>query len=104
MKTVAVNLYKEHHDVYIGRPRSGDAWTFGNPFVVGKHGVQGECVQLFERWLAGEDMLAISPDATDARRKWMLEHLHLLKDKRLGCFCKPRACHGDVLAALANAL
>ena len=104
MKTVAVNLRSEAHDIYIGRPRAGDAWTFGNPFIVGRDGVQGECVALFQRWLAGEDMLAVSPDATDARRKWMLEHLHLLKGKKLGCFCKPRACHGDVLAALANAL
>ena len=25
-----------------------------------------------------------------------------LKDKTLGCWCKPEACHGDVLAKLAD--
>ena len=23
-----------------------------------------------------------------------------LKDKRLGCFCKPKSCHGDILIEL----
>jgi hypothetical protein len=26
-----------------------------------------------------------------------------LKDKILGCWCKPLACHGDVLAEIADA-
>jgi hypothetical protein len=25
-----------------------------------------------------------------------------LKDKTLGCWCKPKACHGDVLVKLAD--
>ena len=25
-----------------------------------------------------------------------------LKGKRLGCFCKPKACHGDVIADWLN--
>jgi hypothetical protein len=25
-----------------------------------------------------------------------------LKGKKLGCWCKPNACHGDVLAELAD--
>jgi len=28
--------------------------------------------------------------------------LHELKGKRLGCFCKPKLCHGDVLVELIN--
>ena len=28
--------------------------------------------------------------------------LNDLRDKTLGCFCKPRACHGDVLVRLLN--
>jgi hypothetical protein len=27
-----------------------------------------------------------------------------LRGKKLGCWCKPGPCHGDVLAELANAL
>jgi hypothetical protein len=31
-----------------------------------------------------------------------MQDLHELKDKRLGCFCKPKACHGDVLKKYAE--
>ncbi len=34
----------------------------------------------------------------------LLESLHELKGKTLCCFCKPKACHGDVLAELADKL
>jgi hypothetical protein len=27
-----------------------------------------------------------------------------LKGKTLGCFCKPLACHGDVLAYIADSI
>lgn len=29
--------------------------------------------------------------------------VYKLAGKRLGCFCKPQACHGDVLADFLNA-
>jgi hypothetical protein len=41
---------------------------------------------------------------------WLFEQPELvaalaeLAGKTLGCWCAPRACHGDVLARLANAL
>jgi len=33
----------------------------------------------------------------------LLESLSTLKGKRLGCWCKPEACHGDVLVELIEA-
>jgi len=33
-----------------------------------------------------------------------LARLPDLRGRRLGCFCAPQACHGDVLARLADAL
>lgn len=32
----------------------------------------------------------------------MRAHIHELKDKRLECVCKPKICHGDVLAEAAD--
>jgi Domain of unknown function (DUF4326) len=32
----------------------------------------------------------------------LLNQLHELKDKTLGCWCKPEKCHGDVLVELAD--
>lgn len=98
-----VNIRCEPCTVYIGRPRRGDPWNFGNPFVVGRDGPRGSCVPKFEQWLRTGANFGC-PDATDARRAWILDHLHLLIDQTLGCFCKPAACHGDVLVTLAQEL
>jgi hypothetical protein len=32
----------------------------------------------------------------------LVNDLHELKGKKLGCFCKPKRCHGDFLAREAN--
>jgi hypothetical protein len=33
----------------------------------------------------------------------LLKHIPLeLKDKTLGCWCKPLPCHGDILAEIAD--
>ena len=37
-------------------------------------------------------------------RSGLLDQIDELKDKILGCWCKPLPCHGDVLAELANRL
>lgn len=91
-KTTVVNahkgsylLYPRPDDVvYIGR---GSAW--GNPFVIGKHGDRDEVLQKYREWLINQPHL--------------LKHLHTLRGKKLVCFCAPKACHGDLLAELADA-
>ena len=85
MECKVVNLRKEKYDVYIGR---GSKW--GNKFVIGKDGDREEVVRKYKEWLL--------------QNKELLGSLHELKDKVLGCFCKPKACHGDVLVELVNEL
>lgn len=65
--------------VYIGR---GSPW--GNPYVIGKHGTRAEVIELFRRNVLPK--LDLTP----------------LKGKHLVCFCKPQACHGDLLCEAAN--
>ncbi len=79
----AVHCKHERHHVYIGRPSK-----WGNPFVVGKHGQRGECIALYEGWLR--------------RNAALIAALDELRGLVLGCWCAPRACHGDVLVRLAN--
>ena len=49
-------------------------------------------------------------EAIESYREWivkqpqLLKDLHELKGKTLGCFCKPKSCHGDVLVELVNGL
>lgn len=93
MKTIVVNKYKEGYDIYIGR---GSA--YGNPYStkLSKHDIRKvetkeEAIQKYkEMWLK---RLESHPEHT---KKLLMK----LKGKRLGCFCKPSACHGDVLVEL----
>jgi hypothetical protein len=32
----------------------------------------------------------------------LLDYLHELEEKVLGCWCKPKACHGDILVKLVK--
>ena len=87
-----VNLRQHRYDVYIGRAGKGQPDTFGNPFRVGVDGAQGECVKKFEDWFYSDDG-AFFRSHVDATIK---------PGDVLGCFCKPLACHGDVIAAYVN--
>lgn len=93
MNTVVVNKYKENYDIYIGRGS-----LYGNPFSTkaSKHDVRQveskeEAIEKYkEMWLR---RLESHPEHT-------MKLLLKLKGKRLGCFCKPSKCHGDVLVEL----
>ena len=87
MECKVVNLRKEKYDVYIGRGR-GSKW--GNKFVIGRDGEREEVIRKYREWLLGN--------------KELMNCLYELKGKVLGCFCKPKACHGDVLVELVNEL
>jgi hypothetical protein len=87
-RTRAVNLRTEQHDVYIGRAGHGHDGFFGNPFRLGEHEPRGATIQRYREWFLAR--IASDPEF----RKRVLE----LKGKRLGCFCKPHACHGGVMA------
>ena len=95
MLTRVVNLYKDKYDVYIGRRGKGHDGYFGNPIRIGGtcpvcsaiHGTGGstiDCYRVyFRRRMQSDDMFR--------------EAINSLQGKRLGCFCKPHPCHGDVI-------
>jgi hypothetical protein len=80
MKTKVVNKKTSSFDVYIGR---GSKW--GNPFRMKSENQRGEVIEKYEDY---------------ARQKFSKDELAVLVGKRLGCFCKPRKCHGDILVKL----
>ena len=87
MATTVVNVYKEPYDVYVGRmPEFGNT-KWGNPF-------KDESMPL-EQKLAMYEMMVRSKDE-------MWDALDELKDKKLGCHCDPKPCHGHVLVKLVN--
>ncbi len=85
--TTVVNLKRELYDVYIGR---GSMW--GNPFKMESEADRARVIQAYKKYLK-EAILSGEISALD---------LKTLKGKRLGCYCKPKACHGDILAAIVN--
>ena len=60
-----------------------------DPFVVGRDGTREEVIKKYRAWamlnITKADLLALS-------------------GKVLGCFCRPQACHGDVLVEMVMAL
>ena len=83
MKTIVVNLNTDQYDIYIGR---GSKW--GNPFKIGKDGDRKAVIAKYREWILTQEHL--------------LKDLGELKNKKLGCFCWPKLCHGDILVELIN--
>lgn len=90
--TVVHNLHDDF-DVYIGRavPEHGLAASkWGNPFVM------------------ADESDAERERALAAYREWvvtqsdLMDSLEELRGRRLGCWCAPNRCHGDVLIELLD--
>jgi len=81
-KTTVINIKKDFTwDVYIGRP---SIWE--NPFVIGRDGTWKQVLKQYKEHILNTPVL--------------IDKLKKLKGLRLGCYCKPKACHGDVLVEL----
>lgn len=91
--TKIVNCKKEKYDIYCGRPSD-----FGNPMSI----------QEIKRMFLGISDEVAREKAILWYRKYFykrikadknfLEKVLKLKDKTLGCFCKPLSCHCDIIA------
>lgn len=100
-----VHCKKAPFDVYIGRPKTGYSWGYGNPFSIGYDGNREEVIKKYESWLKTGNNFG-NGNAKQERRQWILDHIHELKNKTVGCWCSfPKEdCHGRILLELANEL
>lgn len=80
--TTVVNIHHSDYDVYIGRPSK-----WGNPYRLGSSMSKAQAIALYEKY---------------AREHFTETDLAEIRGKRLGCFCAPASCHGDVLVRLAD--
>ena len=80
-KIKVVHCKKESYDIYIGRPSK-----WGNPFKVGKDGTRKEVIEKYRNYILAN--------------KKLMNCLDELDEKILGCWCKPKLCHGDILVEL----
>lgn len=91
--TKVVNLAQEKYDVYIGRAGKGQDGYFGNPHPVGFCRI---CKCIHDR----AEALKEYGDYFYQRIRSDKDFLNKIMDlqgKVLGCFCKPKDCHGDII-------
>lgn len=82
--TVVVNINSSEYDVYIGRPGKGMEGIFGNPFYESsRENNIAKYKEYFYERIRADKKFSIS--------------IKSLKGKKLGCFCKPKKCHGDII-------
>ncbi len=75
-------------DVYIGRwNRKYGPSKWKNPFVIGKDGDREEVIKKYRAHL---------------KISGLTKQIEELRGKRLGCWCTPDPCHGEVLIELLN--
>lgn len=90
--TKVVHCKKEKFNIYIGRPG-----PWGNPFSHKEN-------------TSAQFKVSTLQEAIDKYREWivtqpaLMKRLPELKNKILGCWCKPGPCHGDILAELAESV
>ena len=86
MEARVVNKRHGGQGTYIGRPGK-----YGNPFILGRDGDRSKVIALYREWFYAPEQAALREDA-----------LVELAGKTLVCWCKPQACHGDVLVEFLN--
>jgi hypothetical protein len=79
--TKVVNRKNEPYDVYIGR-----GTPFGNPYKIGRDGTRDDVIEKYREHFNKK-----------LKDKSFRDRVKSLKGKVLGCWCKPDACHGDVI-------
>lgn len=89
----AVVYVGDGYDVYIARKCKRGGWNleaskWANPFKAPRDGSRHEIIEKYRRWI------------TRGGGRHLLADLHELEGKRLGCWCAPKPCHGDVLLEL----
>lgn len=86
MTTTVVSKIYLSYTVDISRP-----YPLGNPFVIGQDGTREDVIRKHKvLFLSSERLKKIARETC--------------RGKVLGCYCKPKACHGDTIAEYLNGL
>ena len=91
-KTTVINLRDKNlpdttHIARVHRP-----YALGNPFKIERGTGQAERAEVIRQY--SQDLFK--------NRAWLFNLLPALRGKKLACWCHPKDCHADLLAALAD--
>ena len=87
VSVVNIKSFKGEYE-YIGRGS-----VLGNPYIIGKHGDRAQVIESYRRLLWSQ-IKSLGPMGLEIARL-----AACCLPITLGCYCKPLACHGDVVAA-----
>ncbi len=93
VKTTVVHNLHDDFDVYIGREvreHGLSASKWGNPFVMADESdaERERAIAAYREWVT--------------KQQDLMGSLEELRGRRLGCWCAPKRCHGDVLVELVE--
>ena len=84
-----VNIFKQPYDIYIGRKNIDlglEESIWANPFKKDINNDKKAFIEKYRQYIISNDIL--------------YNKLEELEDKKIGCYCKPKKCHGDILKQL----
>lgn len=95
IRPIVVNLRGSRWDEYIGRAMPANEWRdalpesiFANPFRIERESERPGAIQRYRQGVVSNPAL--------------LEEMQRLAGKRLGCWCVPKKCHGDIIADIVE--
>lgn len=86
MNTEVVNINEQPCDVYCGRPS-----LWGNPHIIGNGITRKVAIDRYRNTFS--DMM---------KDDFYIKEIEKLRGKKIGCYCKPKSCHLDIIADYLN--
>jgi hypothetical protein len=99
VNTKIVHINKQPYDIYIGRHPDLIIGKWGNPYT---HHAEKDTLAKYIVSTRKEAIEKYREYILFGEGKHLLNDLHELKGKTLGCWCKPKSCHGDILVELVQ--
>jgi len=88
-----VHFKKDDYDIYIGRLHNKyNKWAYPK-----------ELRETFPEGTPRQEIIDAYEDYLTSNKE-LMNDLHELKYKILGCWCKPKSCHGDILKKYVDKL
>lgn len=99
ISVVNLRTYRLQDYFYIGRPGKGQTSILGNPFKMDKYS-RKEAISMYRRWLWEQHIkpwLETGIESDIVVELIAIAEMNKEYEVKLGCFCHPQPCHGEVI-------
>jgi hypothetical protein len=91
-----IKIINLRHGWVKGSQKVDRSSVLGNPYYIGRHGNRAQVIQKYREWLA-DKLIQNDPNCEVCREFYRLFQIAKFGDLVLACWCKPKACHADVI-------